>query len=189
VNHLFFDPPWNKLKTRVIGLFLADGYVHKRHNHLSLSQADPAPLRMILKLMKCGAKIQRKSGRKEWVIDIYNGRLVDRLSEMGFDNRKTYTAAIPSEIPLKLFPELIGGIHEGDGSVFLEINKLYPHRICGGRAVSQDETCLERYPQLPDLSRHITGLILVAALTIPATISRHRGSWRLTGLLGLRILL
>jgi hypothetical protein len=148
VNYKFFDPPWTKVKGRVLGFFIADGHLRISDNSLSFSQADPAVLMEILRLMDCDAEVKKKKGRKEWVVTICNGHLVDRLGELGFDNHKTSTAIIPAEIPLEVLPDLIGGDHEGDGSIGFETERD-GRRICGYVQFLGTESVLE------DIRRHL----------------------------------
>jgi hypothetical protein len=131
VNFRFFDAPWTKDSVKVLGFFISDGHLSDKWKYLSFSQAECAPLKRIMAVMQCEARIQEKKNRKEFAVYIYNGHIGDRLHELGFDSRKTFTARIPDEIPVEFYPRLLSGIHEADGSVGLEHDKNRPDRICG----------------------------------------------------------
>lgn len=124
VNFRFFDT-WSEETAYTLGFFIADGCLEPNLNRISFSQRteDVDVLYKIREAMDCHNPLCFKKTRNEVGLYIHNKYLVDRLSGLGFDNKKTLTASIPS-IPEEFMPHLIRGILDGDGSIYTDNQRI-----------------------------------------------------------------
>lgn len=123
INHKFFDN-WSNEMAYVLGFFTADGCVEPNLNRISFSQRkeDVDILEKIRKVMNCWNPLCYKKSRNEVGLYIHNRYMVDKLIELGFDQNKTSTAQIPSNMPDEYALDYIRGLLDGDGSILLPPN-------------------------------------------------------------------
>jgi hypothetical protein len=110
----------------VLGLFYADGNLHKSRPILRLSQRDPDGLQKVLNLMRSSHMIAVKEKRsykgvisgKIYSISIYNKKIYNDLLNLGLTPAKSTNMKFP-EIPPKYMNHFMRGLYDGDGSFYI----------------------------------------------------------------------
>ena len=121
LNEHYFDIIDTEEKAYFLGLIITDGCVHNTKGKqplvaLTLQESD----KYILERFKnaiCSNKTVTNDGRGCVNINILSRIMVNSLRKYGIDERKSLHTIFPKNIPQELYPHLIRGILDGDGSV------------------------------------------------------------------------
>lgn len=166
INETFFDPDnWSPGMVWVLGLFFADGNLHKTRPILRLNQRESEGLQKVLNLMSSSHMISYKDKKpykgvisgKIYSFSIYNKRLYHDLLKLGLTPAKSTEMKFP-DIPPKYMNHFIRGLYDGDGSFY--INRF-------------DDVIISQYRNGSlNFITAVTG-ILQKELNIPITIHRN----------------
>ncbi len=121
LNEHYFDKIDTEEKAYFLGLIITDGCVHKTKGRqplvsLSLQESDKYILERF-KTAICSNKTITNDGRGCANINILSRIMVESLRQYGVHERKSLHTTFPQNVPQKLYPHLIRGILDGDGSV------------------------------------------------------------------------
>jgi hypothetical protein len=139
VNDNFFKK-WSSNMAYVLGFWFADGNMRKRlgAGNFSIAQQtkDEYILKNILSAMKCNNPIYQSSTRKNSsVFEISSEEIYRDLIKLGGTPCKSKNIKLPY-VPLKFFPDFLGGLFDGDGCVSKRYpknqNPYYISFICSG---------------------------------------------------------
>lgn len=136
VDFTFFHKSINESSAYILGFFTADGCVERKPTtgaRISFSQRteDVEILYKIRQELKSRSPICYKKHRNEAVLYIHNGKLVNDLTNMGYDSNKSITADIPLCITNEYMPHFIRGLIDGDGSFVIEKNNRCSIQLLG----------------------------------------------------------
>jgi intein-encoded DNA endonuclease-like protein len=138
-----FDNIDSEEKAYWLGLFAADGYNSKNKKYVTITaqSSDKHHLFKISKFMFKNEKdihicdYVRKEKYKESVIRYHSKYLSQKISDLGFPNKKSLTLKYPECIPKHLESHFIRGFFDGDGSlIYNKRNKQFSVKFTGGRA-------------------------------------------------------
>lgn len=117
-------------KAYILGLFFADGNVHRdkegKHSpqiSIGLKLSDESLLQQIRTLLGVGGKIRYdKREKKETAILCFrNLKMANDLEKYGIIPKKTYTTKhLPTNIPEQYEKDFLRGLIDGDGSIYQE---------------------------------------------------------------------
>lgn len=121
LNEHYFDKIDTEEKAYFLGLIITDGCIHNTKGRqsliaLTLQESD----KYILERFKsaiCSNKTVTNDGRGCVNINILSNTMVKSLKKYGINERKSLHTVLPQNIPQELYPHLIRGILDGDGSV------------------------------------------------------------------------
>lgn len=122
---------WNEFTAYLLGFTMADGYIKRnygprRENSLQfeLADYDKDILDKIAKNLDFEGPIS-KSGRGTVKLYISNTKILDDLIQKGIPTvDKTFNAKFPSDIPSKMVRHFVRGLFDGDGSVYIDDERL-----------------------------------------------------------------
>lgn len=131
-NHDYFENIDSEIKAYFLGFILMDGNVHECKNkncskiiQINLSLKDKYILETFKKEIECDNKISEynKGKRHECRFGVYSNKMANDLSKYGVVPNKSL---ILEKLPLidnKFIPDLIRGIFDANGSVYIRNNK------------------------------------------------------------------
>lgn len=147
LNHRFFKKIDTEAKAYFLGLFYADGCIHKNIARLALQERDGYILDTFLssieanfsKLFSWGFT---KNSQNIYSVHITSKVMVKDLIKLGCMPRKTFKIKFPTErqVPSHLIHHFIRGVLDGDGCIYLRrtnINNL----ICTAHILSTKHFC------------------------------------------------
>lgn len=116
-----------------LGFIYADGFICKAENGnpiLGITLAEPEPIEKIKIALKSNLpirsykKVNGYSDKSiEYKIAFHSKQMVEDLEKWGCVERKTFKLKFPDFLSEELIPHFIRGYFDGDGSVYLHINK------------------------------------------------------------------
>lgn len=116
-----------------LGFLYADGFICKTGNGnpvLGITLAEPEPIEKIKIALKSNLpirsykKVNGYSDKSiEYKVTFYSKQMVEDLEKWGCVERKTFKLKFPDFLNEELIPHFIRGYFDGDGSVFLHIQK------------------------------------------------------------------
>ena len=116
-----------------LGFIYADGFICKSENGnpvLGITLAEPEPIEKIKIALKSNLpirsykKVNGYSDKSiEYKVAFHSKQMVEDLEKWGCVERKTFKLKFPDFLSEELIPHFIRGYFDGDGSVFLHINK------------------------------------------------------------------
>ena len=117
----YFEHIDSEFKAYFLGLIITDGCIFSKGSrqnlvNLTLKDSDCYILEEFKKEVKSNKKIT-SDGRGCKSIQILSNKMVKDLKQYGLADNKSCKTIFPKNIPLHLFPHLIRGIFDGDGSV------------------------------------------------------------------------
>lgn len=121
LDETYFDSIDTEAKAYFLGLIITDGCVHSskgRQSLVSLTLQDCD--RYMLDIFRTELRSNKRvtsDGRGCSEINILSNGLVSGLRKYGVTERKSLNAIFPDNIPKNLYPHLIRGVFDGDGSV------------------------------------------------------------------------
>lgn len=123
-NDTYFSTIDTPNKAYIVGLLIADGYIIYPTNKktpvwgICLKSDDDYILRAIIDEIEIKRKTIVNTKRGTSQISISSQKMVNDLENLGITQRKSFTATLPlSEIDASLYPHLIRGLFDGDGSL------------------------------------------------------------------------
>ena len=123
VNKDFFKK-WTPNMAYVLGFFAADGYItlnKRRANFWCIGITDKKLLYNIRNVIESGHKISKRIGsgnnKNQYRLQIGSFEMCNDLRNLGFDENKTKSLAIP-KVPEKYFSDFVRGYFDGDGNVW-----------------------------------------------------------------------
>ena len=121
LNEHYFDKIDTEEKAYFLGLIITDGCIHRTKGKqalvaLTLQESDKYILERF-KTAICSNKTITSDGRGCVNINILSRTMVESLKQYGVYERKSLHTIFPQNIPQELYPHLIRGILDGDGSV------------------------------------------------------------------------
>ena len=128
----------DKRTAYAIGFILADGWVGK--DRIGLSNNSPLVLANVRTILGCSHKLnlEHKGPFSLYTVTITNKALAKAFADLGFTSNKSLAGRLPS-IPDELFPHLLRGYFDGDGT------SRYTHRgglqirfVSGSKALLED---------------------------------------------------
>lgn len=135
-NENYFNTIDTPEKAYWLGFIYADGFITKRThgNHVfGITLAEKEPLEKLNKCMNSNKKIGEyihttgfsTGTNKEYKLAFCSPQLVSDLEKWGCVERKTFKLKFPHFLSKDLIPHFVRGFFDGDGSVFLHIQKNY----------------------------------------------------------------
>lgn len=118
INIHFFDE-LNEYSAYWLGFFIADGNIYRNQISIALANKDLEHLKILNSLIGSTHKVQFRKDKPNCRFHITNKYLRKMLNNFGITENKTYTVKFPS-IDSKLYPHLIRGIFDGDGSAHID---------------------------------------------------------------------
>jgi hypothetical protein len=120
VNPRFFDV-WDEYSSYVFGYVLSDGHVRYvgRTGYLSFHTKDLDILEKIKEVMRGTQRITKDD--KYYMLRICNVSLIDRMRELGVQQRKSDSPLIFPDIPKEFFRHFLRGLIDGDGCIWNQI--------------------------------------------------------------------
>lgn len=116
----YFDRIDSEEKAYFLGLIITDGCIHQAKNRRPmLAMTIQEPDAYILKAFRDEIRSNKRltpDGRGCYGLQIISKGLVDGLRKYGLHERKSLECLFPDNIPIQLYPHLIRGIFDGDGS-------------------------------------------------------------------------
>lgn len=116
----YFDNIDSEKKAYFLGFIITDGCIHQAKGRQSiLAMTVQNRDRYILEAFKNeihSYKMVTSDGRGCYGLQIFSKGIVDGLKQYGLHERKSLSCIFPNNIPLDLYPHLIRGIFDGDGS-------------------------------------------------------------------------
>ena len=168
----FFDEINTEEKAYILGLIASDGHVNLKNNNLklTLNYKDYELVEKFAKTLKYNGPINIKdtettlpNGKtcksKVAEVVICSKKLVSRLTELGFDNIKTYTLDFDFNIiPSDLLRHFLRGYFDGDGTCNItrgSSGKINYHICCSGRTVMMENLKRKFEEIFPDIKINI----------------------------------
>lgn len=112
-------------KAYIIGLYLADGYVHKNSLCIKLQEKDKEILLKIKKLFNAtnsltfiNEKKRNENYSNSYCLSLSSKHLINVVSKFGIVKSKTFKVKFPKKIPVEFYPDLIRGYFDGDGCIY-----------------------------------------------------------------------
>lgn len=125
VNHDYFENIDTPTKAYFLGFLMADGNVYQdeRGNksaaiQMELQARDLHILESLKEEWESDNKITHSKRKDEYHISVRSNKMAADLAKYGVVPRKTFLLRMLPEIPYELYPDLIRGIFDGDGTVF-----------------------------------------------------------------------
>lgn len=116
VNENFFKV-WSHEMAWVLGLFVADGTVHKATHTITFAQKDERILKVIAKYMDADYVLAPSGKTKTTPSLLINSREIKKdLELMGITNNKSMSLPFPP-VPHEFLPSFVRGVIDGDGNV------------------------------------------------------------------------
>lgn len=121
LDEYYFNTIDTEIKAYFLGLIITDGCVHYTKGKqplvaLSLQECDKYILERFKKEIHSN-KVVTSDGRGSANINILSRTMVESLKKYGVVERKSLHTVFPKNIPIELYPHLLRGILDGDGSV------------------------------------------------------------------------
>lgn len=140
LNVHYFDQ-WTPNMAYVLGFLFADGSISKRQCDvvIGLAVKDENVLDFIKKETKSQRPIYRfaaNRGKDKWkrqeasYLYLSSKILVQKAMELGLKPRKTYNDDPFPNVPDEMFPHFIRGYFDGDGTVFIALDKRWKSESC-----------------------------------------------------------
>lgn len=142
----FFESIDEERKAYYLGLLISDGNVFQdgtgRQSSISitLDEKDEYILEDFKKTLHSNTKVSH-DGRGNSQIAIRSNIMAEDLSNYGVVPRKSFITYLPTNIPKEMYPHLMRGILDGDGSIQAKQNGTrYLHSIsfCGSHRLMQE---------------------------------------------------
>lgn len=148
LNYNFFKKIDTKEKAYVLGYWVADGYISKyKDNHyvVGFSSNDLDLLENIrTHFNDFSGKHISKCKERNYRYRICSFPLYNQLENLGFDNKKSYTAIYP-KIPKKFNSHFIRGVLDGDGCIYISKQNYVTLQFSGTEAL------------LSEISKYVNG--------------------------------
>lgn len=121
LNENYFDTIDSEEKAYFLGLIITDGCIHKTKGKqplvaLTLQESDKYILERFKNAIQSNKNVTH-DGRGCANINILSRKMVESLRQYGIMERKSLFTVFPKNIPRELYPHLIRGILDGDGSI------------------------------------------------------------------------
>lgn len=121
LDEYYFNTIDTEIKAYFLGLIITDGCIHYTKGKqplvaLSLQECDKYILERFKKEIHSN-KVVTSDGRGSANINILSRTMVESLKKYGVVERKSLHTVFPNNIPIELYPHLLRGILDGDGSV------------------------------------------------------------------------
>ena len=134
INEKFFSE-WSPEMAWALGLFLTDGNING--NNVKLALVDIDLLEKIKKLLNLSKPIitSKQSYDKSkliYYLAFSSKRMREDLNKLGFIEKKSLKLVFP-EVPEEYIRHFIRGCWDGDGSIFLDQNKLVASYVSGSK--------------------------------------------------------
>lgn len=119
-EHYFYSID-DEYKAYFLGLIITDGCIYSKNNRqnlvsLTLKDEDKYIIEKFKEVIKSEKKVT-SDGRGASSINILSNIMVEDLKRYGLSDKKSLSTIFPDSIPSTLYPHLIRGILDGDGSV------------------------------------------------------------------------
>lgn len=144
VDHQFFHKIDSEEKAYILGFLIADGYITRRTDgtgrsdrvSIKLQICDKYMLEKFVEIITPGRKLYDAShvctlGGKyceAFSLEIPSNQIVNDLMSLGFGFNKTGKEVLPS-ISKELYPHLIRGLFDGDGSISLRKDRTNQRNV------------------------------------------------------------
>ena len=130
INENYFKK-WSPNMAYILGLWWTDGNIFENRFNISQHKTDKYLLENILEEMDSNYPVHQGKDSCSY-INIYSKYIVEDIKKLGGCENKSKTIGIPN-VPIKYLPSFIGGLWDGDGSIWLWKNKsVYLSSICSG---------------------------------------------------------
>lgn len=136
-THQIDDNYFSKINTRdkayIIGIISADGFLLKARKQVRISLTDFDVLEDIKSKLNYSKPLNVRKKQKEGhklskTLIIANTKIYDDILAIGITPAKSYTNSIPN-IPNDLMPDYIRGFFDGNGCIYITLNKKSPNSI------------------------------------------------------------
>lgn len=124
----YHPPEWTGTLAYVVGLLTTDGNLSPDGRHLEFTSSDREQVQLLKDLLHLNNRIAQKSngqGQSYYRIQFGNVVLYRWLESIGLKANKTHTLGA-LEIPDKHFWDFLRGHLDGDGSIKVYQDKVYP---------------------------------------------------------------
>lgn len=137
-NYSYFENIDTPTKAYFLGLMLTDGNVHipkrmdrQKQIQIGLKLEDKYILEIFKRELAVNKKVTEynKNNRSEAYLIVYSNKMADDLSKYGIIPNKTFLIDKIPSISAGLLPDLIRGIFDGDGTVYIKDDKYRPLRF------------------------------------------------------------
>jgi len=119
VDENFFNKINSEGKAYLLGLIFADGSVSSKKSYINLTLNDEKLLKICKKLLKTDRHLYSYNN-KSYSLIIGNKKLHQTLIKLGVLQRKSWKELSLPSIPKNLMCHFLRGVHDGDGSFFLD---------------------------------------------------------------------
>lgn len=126
VKHDYFENIDTSNKAYFLGFLIADGNVYKNKKENSsatiqmcLQAKDLHILETLKNEWENDNKICYYEPKDEYILSIRSTKMAKDLEKYGVVKRKTFLTRMLPEIPVEFYPDLIRGIFDGDGTVYI----------------------------------------------------------------------